>query len=268
MRGGFWRKKQDAATAASCFHSVDGHIQLEAHDLAQGVLGEVLLADLQDGDLLVGHRRLVVGIDVGLEVCLRVGNAVLLHVVLVREDLSDDGVVRDAAAALALVDDDILHAGDGDQLVLDLLGVDVLAVREDDEVLLAAGDVEDVVLVQLAIVAGAEVAVVVEGVLGGSLVLVVAQHDVRASDADLALAVLVGVANHDGVDIEHGADTAPHHAAAAVDGDDGRALGDAVAVEGRDADGLEEGEDLGVDGRAARDDHLHLAAEGCADGAE
>ena len=63
------------------FHTVVGlintHIELEAHDLAQSVLGEFLLAHLNDGDLLVRNCVSVVVVDVGLEMLLNVGAWIL-----------------------------------------------------------------------------------------------------------------------------------------------------------------------------------------------
>ena len=63
---------------------------------------------------------------------------------------------------------------------------DVLAAGGDDDVLLAAGDREIAVFVELADVAGVKPAVD-DRLPGGLLVLVVALEDVRALDEDLAV---------------------------------------------------------------------------------
>ena len=91
--------------------SINGHIDLEAHDLAQGVLREFLCANLEVHDLLKGNGVFIVFIDIGLQMCLDIGDAVLFDIVLVGIDLGDDGIVHDAALGLTFIDDDIENAG-------------------------------------------------------------------------------------------------------------------------------------------------------------
>ena len=69
--------------------------------------------------------------------------------------------------------------------LLDLDAVDVLAAP-DDHVLLAVGDEEEAVLVEVADVAGVQPAVGVDGLGGGLGLVPVAGHEDRAGDADLA----------------------------------------------------------------------------------
>ena len=247
------------------FILVDSHIDLESCDLAEGVLGEGCGSDLENTDLLIGNGGLVVLVDKGLDMSLYVLNAVCLDIVLVGEDLGDDRVVRETSLALTLVNNDVENAGGGNESVFDLLGIYVLAVREDDEVLLTSRDEEDAVLALLAVVTGAEEAVLGECLCGLLGIIVVAEHYVRTLDADLALAVLIGIENEDLIAVKGSTDTALNVIERAVYRNDGGALCDAVAVESGDAHCGEEIDDLGVDGCAARDDHLDLAAECRAD---
>ena len=114
--------------------SVDRHIDLEAHDLAEGVFREFRPADLEDRDLLVRNRLPVERVNVRFEVCFNVGNAVLFQIVLVGIDFRDDGIVRYAAFALPFVNDDVENAGRCREFVFDLFRVNILAVGENDQV--------------------------------------------------------------------------------------------------------------------------------------
>ena len=98
----------------------------------------------------------------------------------------DDGA--DTLAALAVGQADHGHVADARvcvEQVLDLLGGDVLALADDD-VLQATGEHDVAVGADVADVAGAEPAVVVER-LGGQLGVGVPLGDHRALDADLAV---------------------------------------------------------------------------------
>ena len=77
----------------SLFYLVDGHINLKSHDLAQGILGELLGADAEKTDLLIGNGGLVVAVDVLLEVGVKILNLIRFEIVLVGVDLGNDGVV-------------------------------------------------------------------------------------------------------------------------------------------------------------------------------
>ena len=114
-------------------------------------------------DLLIGNGVFIVFIDIGLQMCLDIGDAVLFDIVLVGIDLGDDGIVHDTALGLTLIDDDIENTGCCDQLVFDFLGIDILAVGENDEVLLSAGDGQNIVLIKTSVVAGVEVAFFING---------------------------------------------------------------------------------------------------------
>ena len=84
-------------------------------------------------------------------------------------------------------DDGFGDFGEGVDEGFDVVRVDVLAVGEDDDVLLqTAFYIEIAVLVQMTFVAGMEPAVGVN-LTGGSFgVFVIAEHDVLAFDQDLA----------------------------------------------------------------------------------
>lgn len=79
-------------------------------------------------------------------------DVLLLGVLVVGEDLGLDD-------ALVLPHQHLLNQAVGAELVLQLLGGDVLAVFGDDEILLAAGEVDKALLVHVAQVAGLQPAV-------------------------------------------------------------------------------------------------------------
>src|SRR5215210_4318047 len=141
-------------------------------------------------------------------------------------------------------------------------GGDVLAARRDDDVLLAAGDREVAVLVELAEVAGVQPAVL-ERLARGLLVLVVALEDVRPPDQDLAV-----VGDPDLASLECSPDLAELEGIRAGDGGRRGGLGHAPALEHEHADGVEEAQDLGVDRRRPRDAVLDPAPEQRADPGE
>src|SRR6476661_8280839 len=142
---------------------------------------------------------------------------------------------------------------------LDLGRRDVLAARGLEDVLLAVGDVEEAALVDAPDVAGVEPAVLGEH-LGRRLgVVVVAAHDARPSDEDLAVLLR---------DAHLGARQRPADRAVlvravvgCVDGRAGRRLGQAVALLDEQADRAEPPRDVGVERRGPADHEAHAAAE-------
>ena len=108
----------------------------------------------------------------------------MISAVDVRPPVADDERLRDEARRL--------------QRVLEVLRRDVLAAGGDDQVLLAVGDLQEAVRVDLADVAGPEPAVV--GERGGRRlgILVVAAEDRVAPDEDLAVVVEPDLAALDG----------------------------------------------------------------------
>ena len=81
-------------------------------------------------------------------------------------------------------------------IILDLLGIDVLSVAENDEVLFAACDVKAVYFVNSSVVACVEPSVGFKHLGGKFRHFVIAHHNSVALYADLALAVLVGVVDN------------------------------------------------------------------------
>ena len=119
--------------------SVDRHIELKSHDLAKCVLGELGIANLENADLLVRNCGAVVVVNVLLQMCLDIGDVVLLDILVIGIDLGNDCVVLHTSLALTLVNDDVDDTGSCNELVFNLLGVNVLTVGEDDEVLFTSG---------------------------------------------------------------------------------------------------------------------------------
>ena len=91
--------------------------------------------------------------------------------------------------------------------------------------------------------------------------LVVSHHNVGTLDADLALAVCIGLEDSDFLANDGKTDASVLLPLVSVAGNKGRALGDAVAVENGDTDGVKEIDNILIESRTAADDHLELAAE-------
>ena len=137
---------------------------------------------------------------------------------------------------------------------------DVLTVVGNDKILLAADEEEEAVLIDSAVVAGLEPAVV--ECRGGCLgILVIASHDVGAADIYLADAVLIGIVYLYLVARKRSADAAGLMIFHGVGGNCRRALGYAVAVENLDAEVIEALLILGIERSAADNDILQISAE-------
>ena len=137
-------------------------------DLFGGGLREGLTADLAAADFGVGGQLFIAqGYDL-VHSRLNIMDAVDLSKLEVGIDLGGDAVPVTEG-------DDVLNELVAVELVLDQLRGHVLAVAEDDEVLFSAVEVEEAVLVHIAQVAGAEPAVLGEG-LGGELRVVDVAH--------------------------------------------------------------------------------------------
>lgn len=166
----------------------------------------------------------------------------------------------------------LLNIRDPAQVFFDFFRVHVLAVGEDDQVLLPAGDVDVSVLVHVADVAGTEPAVFGEHCLGGFFVPVVTQHHVFALYADFPggisvfvdvffLPVVFGGVNphlalfHGGTDGVESVLTHP------VYSNQRCAFSDPVAFQNGDPEGVKVLYQLGRQGSAAADDDLQIAAE-------
>ena len=116
---------------------------------------------------------------------------VLLDILIIGINLGNDCVVLNATLALSLVDDDLKDTGSCDQLVFNFLGIYVFAVGENDEVLLSAGDGQNIVLVKTSVVAGVEVAVFADGIcrcIGGDVAAISAAEKLLAA---VAVAVVI-----------------------------------------------------------------------------
>ena len=152
-----------------------------ALDAALGGLLELFFADFYFGNLLVGGQLFV---QLGTVLLHDVADVVVVetHVlgfVVVGIDESDELVVT-------LHDDTLYDHGHGVELVLNLLGIDVLAVGAEEHVLAASVDIDVAVVVHGAQVAGMVPAVLVEGLGSGFGVFIIAQHDVGAFGQYLA----------------------------------------------------------------------------------
>ena len=172
----------------------------------------------------------------------------------------------DREGRLVVVEHDLLDVrrSVGDSL-LDNLRAILLAVAPDEQALHPAEDVEEAVGIEIAEVPRVEPAVA-EGLARRLLVFPVAGHDVLAADDDLPgfsgreLAALV-IADPEfeaGSDPSRGAELVGLQA---VGRDDRRGLGQPVALEHGNAQGVEEPLELDVEQGPAADEELETAAE-------
>src|SRR5229473_8576873 len=110
---------------------------------------------------------------------------------LVRGSGGDRGGIGDDKShnefAFVAKDHGVQDVGASLERVFDGLRGDEFARRRLDQVFLAVGDEEIVVLVHVADVAGAEPAVFTKNFAGGFGILVIALHDARAFDQDFSI---------------------------------------------------------------------------------
>ena len=171
---------------------------------------------------------------------------------------SSSRVISAAMNGLLVADHDALaDQRVGAQPVLQDGGGDVLAARGDQQLLLAAGDLQEAVGVELADVAGVEEAVAVDGLLRGLLVVPVAAHDDAALDEHLAV-----VGDRHGHAGQRPPDGADPQRLLVVHRRGGGGLGEPVALVDHHADAAVEVAQPVAQRRAAGDRADALAAEG------
>ena len=242
---------------------VYAHVELKSHYLTKSILGEFLGTNLENAYLLVGNGVYVIGINELLEVSINVGDTIFLHVFLVGEYLCYNGIVVRAATALTLVHDNVDKTGNCSELALDLLGIYVLTVGENDKVLLSTGNVDLAARTKLAVVTRSEVSVGSDSFSCRLGILEVTEHYVRALSPDLTFAILVRLVDLDLIDREMRSNATGDSFVRAVARDDRRALGNAVAVKYLYTYAVVKIKHLLVDRRTAGNNHRDLAAECC-----
>src|SRR5262245_18817163 len=175
---------------------------------------------------------------------------------------------RDVVRLVGAVDHHVGDEGRELQQLLEGRRHDVLAVLQLVLLLDPAGDEEVALGIEVAHVARAEAVVLHQdcGVLFGPVM--VAPHDVRAADDDLAVD---GIVRHRAIDLDrHAGNRAPDAAhlavAGIVRGGDGAGLGEAIALVDRDPEGVDERRHLRAEGGAAADRVLESPAKAPADG--
>ncbi|OPY93080.1 MAG: hypothetical protein A4E73_00475 [Syntrophaceae bacterium PtaU1.Bin231] len=174
---------------------------------------------------------------------------------------NDDRIHRLAAVDLPAEDGDLGNQGRRPEMELQLLGVDVLPGVEDDDVLLAARDMNVALPVDVAQILGVEEALRVEDPAIGLVVPVVAGHHRLAPQPDLPDPV--GAIPFD-PDLVPG-NRRSHGARACVpvvgDGDGAGGLGQAVALHDVEAHAPVGVEILLLERRAAADEEAHPPSE-------
>ena len=144
------------------FLSINSFIDLESLNLLGGVLFELLLSDFNLAYGLVGNVLLVDLLHRVLKILLRILDIVKRKGIEVGEYFRNDNLLRRIALALACVNYYLTNTVNTLNIGLDLLGINVLAVREDDEVLKSARDIEPAVLIKLTEVACLKEAVLIK----------------------------------------------------------------------------------------------------------
>ena len=197
---------------------------------------------------------------------LKVGNTLFSKAGLIGIDLANDGVEGDATTALTLVNYDINESGSCAERILDLLGIYVLTVRENDNVLESTCDVEDSVAcrsdLHAACVTCTEEAVLGECLGISLIILVVTKHNVGTLNLNLTLAGVVCICNTALNDGKNGTNTLGNDVVIVVYRKDRSALGNTVTVKNLNADTVEEVCHLLIKRCATGNDHVKLTAEG------
>ena len=184
----------------------------------------------------------------------------LLQKLVVRVDIRCDHDVSDPLVRHAV------HQHLLDQFVLQqnrfhLLREDVLAALGDDDSLFPSGHINEPVFVDVAEIAGVKPPVV-QNLLCRLRVLIVSQHHRGPLADDLPYSVLVGIDDAN-LSVRHRQTDGFRLAVPVlIHRDDRRILTHAVSLNHREAHGLKIFDDLWIDGRTARNELLHVAAEG------
>ena len=155
---------------------------------------------------------------------------------------------------------------------LNLFRVDVLAGAEDDDFLLAAGDVKAAAAVQVAEVAGVQPAVAEHGGVDVRAVEV-PLHDDGAANGHFAVAGLVFGCAFRRQDFDFSARKCRTHRGAVLatgpgDGARAGAFSESVGLQNVQSQGVEVAADGGVEARPARHQQAHPAAKGVMDAPE
>lgn len=176
------------------------------------------------------------------------------HGILVGDD-GTVGIYLGCDTVVLAVGDGIHDTHDAVELLLDLLRRDVLAVREDDEVLHTSREVYEASEVYIAQITGMESAVLVEQLRSQLGIVIVSGGYVIALETYLAVYDLYLVT------VQHAAQRADAVMSSVVYGCHGGALGDTVALVYLDADIMEEPDDLRVECSSTADYETESAAE-------
>ena len=229
-------------------------------DLVGGGLNKGGFADDDVSNLLIGGKRFQCGKYVALQFCFERFLAFLFQKLGVDNALNGKAFLFAKLVSVG-INDIFENVGDTADIILKLLGIDILTVAEDDDVLLTAGDHNLTLLGKLAVVTGTEIAVLGEYLLGSFLVLVIAEHYDIALNADFALVILVGLVDANVNASHREADSLGIVYKVVVDRNERRAFGDTVAVGNDDTDIFKEIGDFRTQRRTAANDLFKIAAK-------
>ena len=198
--------------------------ELGSNDLLRGGLLERIAPHRHGRDAGIGGQLLILPIHDLLHRSFYIRNPLHLGVLVIRIHLRHD--------LLSLpVHQNVRHKKLFVKLILNALRGNILAVGEDDQVLLPACQIKETVLIQMAQVAGLQPSVPGNGLPCLLLILVVAHHHRRALDLDLAVFNANLTAPHHESDRPHLVETIViRH------GDLRRALAHPIALSDTDAD--------------------------------
>ena len=266
FRCAFFRESRARQSAHALFEHLHRGDDLAPFDLARGRARQFAVPKMQHLDALEeGQCRRDI-FEMLLDLVLDFGTRERDVVIVIGHDHA-----RDLLAQRAVGQTDDAQLFDVRRIrveFFDLVWIDVLAVRINDDVFGAPDKVEVAVVVEAAEVARVEPAIDEDGARG-LLVIVITEHHVCAARDDLANARLVRV--HD-LHFNAG-HCAPHARRVQLvrgprHGQHGRCFRQPIAFEDREAEAVKISLDLFIQGRAATDQVAYAPAETCVDRAE
>ena len=179
-----------------------------------------------------------------MQICLYVGNSVLFDKLFIRKYFRNYCIILHTSAALSLIHNDILYAGNRDQFVFNFFGVNIFTVRKNDKIFLSARDIEYSVLSQFAVISRSEVAFLINRFGSCFIVFIISEHYVGTLYADLAFPVLVGIDDFNIIHIKYCANASFYDMTTSVYRYERSALGNTVSVKNGNSHSFKELNDI------------------------
>ena len=117
-------------------------INRKSCDLAGSILLELYIPEFHALDSLVRRHARVKSLYLILKIFLHISDSLVGKQIRIRVNLSNDCDLVLLDAAFTCIDYDLIHTFHLLEISLNLLRIDILAVRKNDQVLLAASDID------------------------------------------------------------------------------------------------------------------------------